>query len=353
MLRFCLIGVGRAGLVHAGNIQRRVEGAQLTALCDPSTEALERAGAELGVDRRFTDHRKAVRDPDVDAVVIAVPVFLHSEIACEAAAQGKHILLEKPMALTVAECEGINEAADRAGVTLQLGFMRRFDVAFLEAKEALDSGKLGRVMLIKSTGRGPGLPPAWIYDMSKSNGMLAEVNSHDFDSVRWLVGSDIVRVYAEAANFKCEDVRERHPDFYDNAVVSLRFADGTLGLIDGACPADYGYDARVEVLCEKGALFIGSVDDRGLSRVTSDGRVVRRTVESWRTLFREAYVTEIEHFVACVLDGMAPRATGLDGLKAVEAVVAANLSLARGEPVTIGAGDRTGSTAPGEGDAIA
>jgi myo-inositol 2-dehydrogenase/D-chiro-inositol 1-dehydrogenase/scyllo-inositol 2-dehydrogenase (NAD+) len=169
--------------------------------------------------------------------------------------------------------------------------------------------------------------------------MLAEVNSHDFDSVRWLVGSDIVRVYAEAANFKCDDVRERHPDFYDNAVVSLRFADGTLGLIDGSCPADYGYDARVEVLCEKGALFIGSVDDRGLSRVTSDGRVITRTVESWRTLFREAYVAEIEHFIACAVGGMTPRATGLDGLKAAEAVVAANLSLAGGEPVTIGAGD--------------
>jgi myo-inositol 2-dehydrogenase/D-chiro-inositol 1-dehydrogenase/scyllo-inositol 2-dehydrogenase (NAD+) len=131
----------------------------------------------------------------------------------------------------------------------------------------------------------------------------------------------------------------------------LRFADGTLGLIDGACPADYGYDARVEVLCEKGALFIGSVEDRVLSRVTSDGRVVGRTVESWRTLFREAYVTEIEHFAACVRDGRTPQATGLDGLKAVEAVVAANLSIARGEPVAIGEGDTTRPGPPPRGKA--
>lgn len=340
MLRFCLIGTGRAGLVHASNISRRIESARLVALCDADSSALARAAEECQVDRLYRDYREAVRDPEVDAVVVATPVFLHRAISCQAASQGKHIFLEKPMALSVAECEDINEAVARDGVTLQIGFMRRFDPAFLEAKELLNSGELGRVLIIKSTGRGPGLPPAWIYDVTKSNGILAEVNSHDFDSVRWLAGSDIVRVYAEAANLKCSQVREDHPDFYDNAVVTLRFSDDSLGLIDGTCPADYGYDARVEVLCEKGAIFIGSVQDRGLSRVVCDGRVITRTVDSWRSLFKEAYIAELEHFIACVEQQAVPRATGLDGLKAVEAVVAANTSLASGQPVVLPAGDR-------------
>ncbi len=335
MLRFCLIGTGRAGLVHAANINRRIKDAQLVALCDADPGPLRHAATEYSVGRQYLDYREAVRDPQVDAVIIATPVFLHREIACEAAAQKKHIFLEKPMALSVAECEDINESVSRSGVILQIGFMRRFDAAYLQAKEILESGELGPVMIIKSTGRGPGLPPPWIYDVSKSNGMLAEVNSHDFDSVRWLVGSEIARLYAEAVNLKCDDARDRYPDFYDNAVVVLRFANAALGSIDGTCPADYGYDARVEVLCEKGALFLGSVQDRGISRVTCDGNVITRAVASWRSLFKEAYIAEIEHFISCVEQQTTPRATGLDGLKAVEAVVAANASIASGEPVTL------------------
>lgn len=342
MFGLCVIGVGRAGLVHAANIQHRIEQAELVALCDVNAEELARVGGQLAVERRYSDYREALRDPKVEAVAIAAPVFVHREIACEAAARGKHIFLEKPMALSLAECEAINEAVAQAGVTLQIGFMRRFDAAFLEAKELLDSGQMGRVMIIKSTGRGPGLPPAWIYDVKKSNGILAEVNSHDFDSVRWLVGSDIVRVHAEGANFKCENVRGSHPDFYDNAVVSLRFADGTLGLIDGTCPAHYGYDARVEILCESGVLFIGGVGDRGVMQVTREGRIVTRAVDSWRTLFRDAYLAEMEHFIECIREGTTPRATGLDGLKAVEAVVAANLSIQRGEPMEVSVEETTG-----------
>jgi len=339
MLRFCVIGAGRAGLVHAANIRHHIRQAELVALCDSNAEQLARVAGDLAVERHYTDYREPLRDPEVEAVVIATPAFLHRDIACEAAAHGKHIFLEKPMALSVAECAAINEAVDRAGVTLQIGFMRRFDSAFLEAKELMDSGEMGRVTIIKSTGRGPGLPPTWIYDVAKSNGILAEVNSHDFDSVRWLVGREIVRVHAEAANFKCDDVRESHPDFYDNAVVSLRFADGTLGLIDGTCPAHYGYDARVEVLCERGVLFVGSVRDRAVVRATREGQLIGRTVDSWRSLFREAYVAEMAHFVECVEQGTTPRATGTDGLKAVEAVVAANLSIRRGEPVAVGAAE--------------
>jgi predicted dehydrogenase len=337
MLKLCLIGAGRAGLVHAANIHHRIKDAQLTALCDPDRGAVTRAAAEYGVGRQYVDYRDAVRDPQVDAVVVATPVSLHREIACEAASQGKHILLEKPMALSVAECEEINEAAERADITLQIGFMRRFDAAYLQAKEIVSSGELGRVLIVKSTGRGPGLPPAWIYDVAKSNGILAEVNSHDFDSVRWLAGSDIVRVYAEAANLKCQDVREASPSFYDNAVVVLRFADDALGMIDGTCPAGYGYDARVEVLCEKGVVFIGSEQDHGLSRIVRDGSVTTHAIDSWRSLFRDAYVAEMEHFITCVEQHTTPRATGMDGRRAVEAVVAANASIASGEPVTLAA----------------
>lgn len=336
-VRFCLIGAGRAGYIHAANLADKLKGAALVAVCDASEDAALRTARELNVDRTFTDYNEAVAQPDIDAVVVVTPTFLHCAIACAAAEHGKHIFLEKPMAITAHECHAINEAVARHKVTLQIGFMRRFDAGFLRAKEILDSGALGRVMIIKSTGRGPGLPPPWIYDIAKSNGILAEVNSHDFDTVRWMVGSDVARVYAEAANFKCADAREEWPQFYDNAVVNLRFQDGTIGVVDGTCPAHYGYDARVEILGEQGMLRVGHVDDGGVSHVTLDGSVVSSAVKSWRTLFKDAYVSEMEHFIQCIRTGATPRVTGTDGLKAVQAVVASNQSLVSGLPVTIDA----------------
>ena len=336
-IRFCVIGVGRAGLVHARNLARRTPGGTLVALCDPQRAALEQAGQELGVATFFEDFREAVASPTVDAVVIVTPTYLHCPIACAAAAHGKHVFLEKPMAVTVAECEAIQTAVAQAGVKLQIGFMRRFDEGFLNAKEIVASGELGRIMKIKSTGRGPGLPPPWIYDLRKSNGIIAEVNSHDLDSLRWFTGSSVVRVYAEAGNFKCPDAQAGYPDFYDNVLATFRFANGTIGEVDGTCPCHYGYDARVEILAEKGVLFIGSVAQQGVTKVSIDGQIAGRCVKSWRNLFQDAYLAEIEHFIECIQNDTPPRVTGEDGLRAVEMVLAVNQSLREGRPVTTAA----------------
>jgi scyllo-inositol 2-dehydrogenase (NAD+) len=108
-----------------------------------------------------------------------------------------------------------------------------------------------------------------------------------------------------------------------------------MGVVDGTCPAHYGYDARVEILCEKGLLQVGHLQQPGASKVTVDGQVVGQTVKSWRTLFKEAYMKEMEHFVDCVRAGRTPRVTGRDGLRAVQAVVAVNESIRCGGPVEL------------------
>jgi len=340
----CLVGAGRAGLVHARNIASRIPTAELVGLCDANPEAVHEVDGLFSVPALYTNYEEAVTNPNADAVVIGTPTFAHRDIACAAAAAGKHIFLEKPMAIAVEECQDIIEAVKQTGVKLQLGFMRRFDQSFLRAKSIVDSGEMGRIVLIKSTGRGPGLPPPWIYDLGKSNGILAEVNSHDFDSLRWFVGSEVCRVYADGANFKCPEAKDAYPDFYDNAVVNLRFSDGTLGVVDGACPCHYGYDARVEILCEKGVVFVGNAQSGSVTRVVVDGEatgigtVHGDSVRSWRNLFRDAYLDEMEHFVECVLEDREPRVTGTDGLKAVEIVAAANQSLRSGKPVALNEG---------------
>lgn len=323
-------------MVHGTNVSRRLKNAELVALVDSNEKALKDGGEVLGVRHLYTDYREALARPDIDAAIIVTPTFTHAEIATCAAQHGKHIMLEKPMATTLDECAAIDRAVEKHKVKLQVGFMRRFDPAFLQAKEHLASGEMGRVMMIKSTGRGPGLPPPWTYNISRSNGMLAEVNSHDFDSIRWLVDSEYEVVYAQAGNFKCENLREDYPDFYDTAVVSVRLRNGSLGTVDGACPADYGYDARVEILCENGVIRIGDLEEPGFTWVKKDGTAVGSAYKSWRNRFEKAYVAEIEHFVQAVLNDDQPAVTGVDGMKAVEVVIAANKSIQTGQPVKLG-----------------
>lgn len=340
-MNFCVIGSGRAGLIHARNLARRVPSTRVVAVCDPNAEAREQVGDELGIADRYEDYREAIARPDVDAVVIVTPTFLHCPIACAAAEAGKHIFLEKPMAVTLDECDAIIAATQQAGVKLQIGFMRRFDEGFLEAKAMLDSGELGRIMKIKSTGRGPGLPSPWMFDLKKSNGIIAEVNSHDMDSLRWFTGSEAVRAYAEAANFKCDQARSDFPEFYDNMLVTFRMADDTIGEVDGTCPCHYGYDARVEILCERGMVLVGHTAETTATRITAEGQVLGRTVKSWRNLFRDAYLAEMEHFVDCIESGHTPSVTGRDGLRAVAMVLAANESLRTGARALLDT--RTGS----------
>src|SRR5690606_3970316 len=193
-----------------------------------------------------------------------------------------------------------------------------------------DAGAVGDPMLVRSLTRGPGLTPAWANDVTRSNGMLAEVNSHDFDTVRWLGGSDIVEVHAVSAALKRPDMRESLPSFYDTAVVTAVLASGAFGVIDGICPADYGYDARAEVVGSAGVLFVGDLHDSSSLRFTREGGGVKGHFVSWRERFKRAYELEAEEFVDSIRESRAPVVGGSDGRAAVAAVLAARASLAEG-----------------------
>lgn len=317
MVNVCLIGCGRAGMIHARSIARGVRGARMAALCDPVPEALAAAKDELGVERGYTDYRDALADPDIDAVVVVTPTALHRDVVVAAAGAGKHVLCEKPMATSLAECDEMIAACERAGVVLQLGFMRRFDESMAHAKERVDAGDIGEVVLVKSLTRGPSQPRPWMYDVRQSYGPIGEVNSHDFDTLRWFAGSEVESIFAAGGNFRSPEVAPDFPEWYDTVTMTLTFADGKLGSIDGAQYVRYGYDARVEVLGTEGSILIGRQPRESYTVATPDGRVFRPTNNSWAYLFREAYVAEDQAFIDAIVSGTEPRVTGWDGRQAV------------------------------------
>jgi predicted dehydrogenase len=334
-LGIALVGCGRAGMVHARNFAGRIRGARLVALVDPVRSAADEAAKELGVAEVFTDWRDALKNPKVGAVVVATPTVYHKEIVVAAAKAGRHILCEKPMAMDVAECAAMIEAAEKAGVRLQVAFMRRFDAGFIAAREAMDSGRIGTTVLVKSLSRGASSPQAWMFDLAKSNGTLSEVNSHDIDTLRWFTGSEFDEVYAIAGNYRCPQALPAHPDYYDNFVMTATFRNGMQGLIDGAASVAYGYDARVEVLGTKGVLFVGQLADKAVVSCVEGEGLKQSVVWSWRALFREAYEAEEREFVAAVAEGRAPRVGGRDGMAAVSVVLAGNESIRTRKPVKV------------------
>ncbi len=334
-LRFCLVGAGRAGMVHAVNVSRNIKNAQLTAIVDSNREVLEDRRRELGVEHIFTDLSEALYKDLFDAVIIVTPTLAHKDIAVQCARAKKHVFCEKPMAVHVDDAREMIDAAEESGVQLQIGFMRRFDPSFIHAKLVIESGEMGEVMIIKSVGRGPGLPPPWTYSVADSNGMLGEVNSHDFDSTRWFAGSEYKRIYVEAINRKVQKLKKDYPDFYDNAVCTLRFENEVIGTIDGSCPADYGYDGRTEILMTKGLISIGETRGEAFFTCDMDGVIKESAFKSWRNRFRDAYLEEMKSFITSVLEDKPTLVTGEDGLAAVEAVVAANESIRKGVPVEI------------------
>ena len=330
-----LIGAGRAGMIHARNFASRVPRAKMIAVSDVVEESARKAATELGINTWYVDWRDLPANNAIDAVIVVTPTVFHREIVIEAAKAKKHILCEKPMAMNKEECSMMNEAAASGGVNLQIGFMRRFDAGYRRAKELVDSGSIGQVVTVKSLTHGPSVPQEWMYDIGKSNGPLAEVNSHDIDTLRWYTGSDAESVYAIAGNFRCEGARAKYPDFYDTVLMNVRMKNGMLGNIDGAQGVQYGYDARVDIVGTEGHISIGGLAGNTTLLYTRDRQFRGDTVKSWTNLFYEAYVNEDLSFVESIIEGKPPLVSGEDGMAAVEMVRAGNESIKSGQIVRL------------------
>ena len=335
-IKICMIGAGRVGKLHSGTLQRYIPDGEVVCLVDTQQAMLDETGTEFGIDKRYISLDEALQKTEFDAVVITTPTFTHKDLSVLAAENGKHVFLEKPMAMDLKECDQIIAACNKGGAHLQLGFMRHFDPDFSLAYDRIQAGEIGEPMLVKSLTHGPGLPPPWARDLKTSNGNLAEVNSHDLDATRWLMGSNPERIYLEVANFKGDERGVDTENYYDNMIASLKFESGALGSISGVCPCDYGYDARMEIIGKKGIMIVGELKNNALTiGIDRDTGLVTPIFKRWPDRFQMAYIHEIEHFVKSIQADTPPKVTGEDGRWAVAGVLAGTKSLLEERPVLL------------------
>ncbi len=325
-----VLGLGRMGQIHAHHLASLPE-ARLVAVASRRPEAAQEIAALYNA-RSYARYNDFFADRELRAVVIASATHEHAAHIKAAAAAGLAIFCEKPIALRLEETDEALQAVDRAGVPLQVGFMRRFDPAFVEAKRRIESGAIGRPLTFKAVSRDPQLPTAEAEESLVRGNLFIDLGVHDFDMARWLMGQEIRQVHAVGGALVYRRLAETGG--VDNGLVSLVFADGSLAGVELSRNAAYGYDVRTEVLGSEGALIIGGLQRTPLSVLTRAG--VTHDVFPWfPERFAEAYLAEIKHFVRCVRAGEFPSPDGRDDRAALQIALAATESLQTGEPVVI------------------
>jgi inositol 2-dehydrogenase len=320
------------GQLYARILATQISGVHLYAVAEVNEQAQMRLAGELNVSHSFADALELLALPELDAVVIATPTNTHFDLVIAAAAAGKAIFCEKPLALTPQETRTALEAVAQAQMPLQVGFMRRFDAAYQKAKTLIAGGLIGYPVTFKSLSRDPFCPPPGYMDPAKNGGLILDMAIHDFDLARWLMGSEVERVTAEGAALVCKDL-ESAGDI-DNALVNLRFASGALGNVEVSRNAFYGYDIRTEVLGSEGAVMIGAHQYTPVVLLTRAGAqhdVTPYLVER----FGDAYRAQLQHFIDCLNNGHPPSVGGADALAACEIGVAATRAYQTGRPVTL------------------
>jgi scyllo-inositol 2-dehydrogenase (NAD+) len=338
-LGVAVVGVGTLGRRHAENIRYAIPEARLIATVDRDKNRASQVASELGAEQGVERLEEVVTREDIQAVVIASPSKFHSEAIQLAAQHGKHAFCEKPLALTLEEADTTLKAITRAGVLLQIGFMRRFDPAYADAKKRIDAGQIGDPIMFKSLGRDRQPPPDSFYQGGINGTLFSDSAIHDFDLARWMMSDEVTEVHTYAGLLASPELAPFNE--IDVCLVNLQFSRGGIGNVEAFRKSHYGYDIRTEVTGTKGTIQIGYLNQTANLTLTNSGPSYD-IVDHWLIRFADAYVLELRDFVRKVLSGGEASVTGEDGKRALIVALAAEKSYRECRPVPIAVRDEFG-----------
>lgn len=329
MLRVAVIGAGRIGHVHSEAVAAHPE-ASLVLVCDPMGTVAADLAATYGA-RHCKDAAEVFADPDVDAVIIGSPSTFHAEHLLAAAAAGKAVLCEKPVAVSVAEARQLE--ADLAAIehrAIMIGFQRRYDPSFARAKKLLDEGAIGELNQVSIVSRDPGPPPAAY--IAQSGGIFKDMAIHDFDEARFYMG-DI----AEVTAFGQETLPEvTEAGDFSAGVVVLRATSGAVATITFNRRCATGYDQRIELHGSEGSLRVENQTETSLTVYGADQSAAQEPyLNFFLTRYAAAYRNELTAFIDAINSGTEVSPTVTDGVAALLLAEAAAESARTGTTVIL------------------
>ena len=333
ILKIGVVGCGRIGKLHINNLINSVPGVQVVAAADPM---LDKSGArewlaERKITNVSTDFMDVINNPEVDVVFVCSSTDTHCDVSMAAVQAGKHVFCEKPIDYDIDKIKKLLALVEEKGVKFQVGFNRRFDHNHKAVADAVKDGTIGDPHIVIVSSRDPEPPPASY--VAVSGGIFYDMMIHDFDMARFLAGSEVTEVNAVGSVLVDPGIGEAGD--VDTALVTLKFANGAIGVIDNSRKAVYGYDQRVEVFGSEGCAEDQNDTPNTAVLSTADGAVHGVAYKVMWDRYTGAFVAEMQAFADAVINDKETQVTGEDGLYPVLMAAAATKSLHEGRPVKI------------------
>src|SRR5215204_137676 len=322
-MRVGLVGAGFMGGVHL-NAYAAIPEVEVVGVADARTEAAV-AGAKMVGARPYASFEELVAAEDVELVDVCLPTAFHRDLALLAAGEGKHVILEKPIARTMEDAREILEAFSDDGPRLFVGHVVRFFPEYVRIKEKIDAGDLGTIGVVRTSRRSPFLLGwnDWYADWRLSGGVLLDLVIHDFDFLRWALG-EVERVYARG-------VLGREYNRLDYALVTLRFEGRAIAHVEGQWGYPGPFNYSIEVAGSDALLAVDSTEPASLQLISGAPEEIPDLASG-----KSPYEKELEHFIHCIATGEEPIVEAHDACEALRIGLAATESVLTGEPVTLG-----------------
>jgi myo-inositol 2-dehydrogenase/D-chiro-inositol 1-dehydrogenase len=330
MRKVGIIGFGRIGRIHFNSV-KRLKDVKIIAVADSLAEKMTEVFDEYGIENYSNDFNAIINNPEIDTIFVCSPTDTHAEVAIAAAKAGKDIFCEKPIDFDIKRVEEVLAEVKKAGVSFQVGFNRRFDPNFSKAKKAILDGDVGQVHIIKITSRDPEAPP--LSYVKSSGGIFADMTIHDFDMARFLAGSEPVQIFAVGDALINKDILQY--DDIDTAIITIKFENGAMAVIDNSRQAAYGYDQRIEVFGSKGMVKCENNTPTQTSLFTKDAVIADKPLYFFLERYQESFEEELGQFINAIETGQETPVVGKDGLVPLLMGIAAKKSLKENRPVLI------------------
>lgn len=325
-MKVAILGCGGMGNVHAF-CYANMPDVELVGVCDLDFELAQELSVKTGA-LAFTSFEAMLNEIDFDVVSVTLPSFLHKEYTLKAAEAGKHVICEKPLALHLEDAEAMIRSCEQNGVRLFVGHVVRFFPEYVQMKQAIDEGKLGRVGVAhaKRIGSHPGNLRPWFYDADKSGGVIADLMIHDIDFFRSAIG-EVKSVYG--LNQRVNDI--------DYALVTLLFENGAVANLEAFWGYHGPFQTAVEIAGSKGIIRSDSQKSSSLQicKAPSDSEDRRFAEVPQSPGFNSPYELELSHFIQCIREGSEPIVTANDAYKALEITMAALESVRTGKSIQL------------------
>jgi myo-inositol 2-dehydrogenase / D-chiro-inositol 1-dehydrogenase len=336
-----LIGSQFISTIHAEALQQCPH-CRIAAVASPTPKHVTAFAKKFGIPRAFTDYREMLALPELDMIVVGAPNHVHCQIAVEAAAAGKHVVMEKPLCLNLAEADRMIAACKQAKVKLMYAEELCFTPKYVRLKHLLDRGALGTPTLIKQSEKHDGPHAAHFWDVERSGGgVTMDMGCHAIEFFRWMLGRPKIKsVYAQMST----QVHAAKTKGEDNAILILEFENGVIGLAEESWTKPGGMDDRAEVYGSKGVAYADLLHGNAITAYSAEGYdySVEKggSTQGWSfPIYEEAwnygFHQEMAHFVDCVRLDLKPEVTGEDGRAALEVIFAAYESARTGKKVKL------------------